>query len=300
MHDPYSQHGFVLPMTLIVLALLTTLSMGLSQMARHAVADAQQRQALLQQELVMKSAAQRAVYYLLVATPKVRTVVAGDVELAVDGQWLSWGDVEVSIQDAAGLMGLAVYNQDAFERLLATWMDQSAAHGLAARLGDWIDGDSFTRPGGMEAADYLKASAPMLPRDGLMRSLDGLLELPGMTQDLYNGHDGLPGLRDLMLAGGTGFFNPASAPAVLVGPMLAVSGQHEKQLLALKKKHDWATMRMLVPHGSNMDVEYHPGYAFILRFRIGALHGRAMYRLSPAKTVPYRLIMWQYPDHVRG
>jgi len=295
-----SQQGFVLPMTLIVLALLTTLSMGLSQMARHAVADVQQRQLLLEQELAMKSSAQRALYYLLTGTPKARSVVAGDIELPVDGQWLSWGKVRISIQDEAGLMGLALYDQQAFEQLLANWLSQSDARSIAARLADWVDADRFARPWGMEIEDYLKASTAMLPRDAPLRSLDGLLELPGLNASLYNGHDDVPGLRDLLVVGSADFFNPATAPDILIGPMMGLSEEQEKQLIALKKKHDWASLRILFPDAPHREIDYHPGYVFEFRFRTGDVQGRAMYRLSPSRTVPYRLIMWQYPDHVRG
>ncbi|MBN4073527.1 general secretion pathway protein GspK [Mariprofundus ferrooxydans] len=300
----HAQQGFVLPMTLIILALLTTLSMGLSQMARHAIADVQHRQAVFDQELLMKSAAQRALYYLLIGVPKPRTFVSNDFTLAVDGQWQSWDDVKISIQDAAGLMGLAMYNQSAFERLLTTYLSQSDATTIAAQLGDWMDEDSFTRPYGMETNDYLKASMPMLPRDGLLRSLDGLLELPAITPELFNatdradGVDGVLGLRDLLLAGGADYFNPATAPDILMLPMLG--GANNKSILSLKKKHDWASMKKLFPSRAGFDVEYSPAYTFVFRFRSAGMTGRAMYRLAPAKTVPYQLIMWQYPDHVRG
>ncbi|MDQ6973126.1 MAG: type II secretion system protein GspK, partial [Mariprofundaceae bacterium] len=279
----------------------STLSMGLSQMARHHVADVQQRQQLLDQELAMKSAAQRALYYLLTGTPKQRSFISGNVELPVDGQWLSWGNVEVSVQDGAGLMGLAIYNQDGLERLfVAGGVEQAEARVISARLGDWIDADSFVRPGGGEAATYLKSSAEMLPRDAPLRSLDGMLELPEISSELYNGIDGRPGLRDLLVAGSESYFNPASAPELLLGPVLGISDTQVAQLIALKRKQDWDSMRVLVPYAQNIDIAYHPGFEFILRFRTATTQGRAIYRLSPFKTVPYRLIMWQYPDHARG
>lgn len=295
----------MLPMTLIILALLTTLSMGLSQMARQAMSDAGQRYRLLETELAMKSASQRALYYLLVGVPKVRTFAIDDMELAVDGQWLTWGDVDISIQDGAGLMGLAIYNQQYFERLLLTVMDQSGAQAVAARLADWVDGDSFTRLAGMEAGDYLKASLPMMPRDGDFRSLDGLLELPGITSELFNGDSvngdsGSFALRDLLLVGGEGYFNPATAPEILIGPMMGGADPKGKKIISLRERGDWTTMKMMSPYRAGFEIEYRPGYTFILRFHSGGMTGRAMYRLSPAKTVPYRLIMWQYPDYVRG
>jgi len=218
--------------------------------------------------------------------------------------WDDMCDVKISIQDAAGLMGLAMYNQSAFERLLTTYLSQSDATTIAAQLGDWMDEDSFTRPYGMETNDYLKASMPMLPRDGLLRSLDGLLELPAITPELFNatdradGVDGVLGLRDLLLAGGADYFNPATAPDILMLPMLG--GANNKSILSLKKKHDWASMKKLFPSRAGFDVEYSPAYTFVFRFRSAGMTGRAMYRLAPAKTVPYQLIMWQYPDHVRG
>jgi len=297
---PHSQQGFVLPMTLIVLALLTTLSMGLSQMARHAIADVEQRQLLLDKEMIMKSAGQQVLYRLLIGVPKVRSFISDHMELAVDGQPFVWDGVKISVQDEAGLMAMALYNPHQFERLLALWLSGEDARILAAKVGDWIDADSFPRPGSMEAAAYLKSATSMIPRDAPLRSLDGLLEIPAMTSQIYNGKAGMPGLRDLVVVGGADFFNPATAPDELIRPMLGFSQGRARRWLDLRQKHDWVSMQALDPDIASMEIEYHPGYVFILHFSIGQFSGKAMYRLSPFETVPYRLMMWQYPDHDRG
>ena len=287
-------------MTLIVLALLATLSMGLSRMARHSVADVGQRQEMLNTELAMKSAAQKVLYELLTGTPKVRSVMAGHHELPVDAQPFRWDGIDISVQDEAGLMGMALFDVHVFERLLGQWLPAKQARILAARVADWVDADSFARPGSFESAAYLKMTPPMIPRDAPLRTLDGLLEIPGMTPQIYNGVNGKPGLRDLVMVGGEDVFNPATAPAVLIGAVMDFSGAREKQWLALREKHAWAAMQALDSHRASLDIAYHPGYAFIMHFRMGQVKARAEYRLSPSQTVPYRLLMWQYPDHDRG
>ena len=297
------ERGFVLPLTLIIIALLTVLSMGISQMARHAVNDARQRRDFYENELALRDAAQWALYQLLAGTPKFRTVRAGRLILPIDGRPVRWQGITVRVQDGAGLMGLGIYRQQPFRQLLQQLTNKTQAETIAARLGDWIDANQRTRFRGMEAADYLKAGLPMQPRNAPLRTLDELLEVPGVTSALYNGRHGKPGLRDFLLAGGSDHFNLATAPVLLVGPMLGFKGDKLRQVLALRRKGDWDLLRRLVGYNVafNDSPPFTPGFQFrmIIRDANGAT-ARALFRLTPDKEVPYERMLWQYPDHGRG
>lgn len=299
----HNQQGFVLPMTLIVLALLTVLSMGLSHMARNAVSEVQNRKAMVENELLFRSSVQWSLYHLLTGVPDKRVVRSDAFSLPIDGAPVQWNGVEVRVQDAAGLLGLWYYRQPIFKRLLKQLTSNQQALELSAKLGDWIDSDQRQRYRGMEISDYIKAKLPMLPRNAPLRSLDELLEIPGFSAGLFNGHDGVVGLRDLLLAGGEDHFNLATAPDILVGSMLGISGEKLQQVLSLRRRGMWKALALMV--GDNPvfagNSLFMPGfqYRIMMKTADGVL-GRAVYRLVPSKAIPYELILWQYPDYGRG
>ncbi len=298
-----SERGFVLPLTLIIITLLIVLSMGISRMAHDAVNDARQRRELYDNDLALKGAAQWALYQLLSGVPNLRTVKAGRLDLPIDGRPVRWQGITVRVQDAAGLMGLGIYRQRPFRQLLQELTNKTAAETIAARLGDWIDADQRIRFRGMETAGYLKAGLPMQPRNAPLRTLDELLEVPGITSALYNGRHGKPGLRDLLLAGGSDHFDLATAPALLVGPMLGLDGGKLQQVLALRRKGEWDLLRRLVGRNAAFSDSppFAPGFQFRMIIRGGSgAAARALFRLTPNKAVPYERMLWQYPDHGRG
>jgi len=298
-----TQQGFVLPMTLIVLALLTVLSMGLSHMARNTLNEVQSRKVMVENELLFRSSVQWSLYHLLTGVPDKRVVQHGSFSLPIDGTSMHWGAVDVRVQDAAGLLGLWYYRQPVFEGVLKQLTGETQAQEIAARLGDWIDTDQRSRYSGMEASDYVKAKQMMLPRNAALRSLDELLEIPGITPALFNGHDGIVGLRDLLLAGGEDHFNLATASSILVGPVLGISGSVLQQVLSLRQRGMWQALRLMVGNNPLFDggSPFMPGFQYrITTTTPNGFSGRAIYRLLPNRAVPYELILWHYPDYERG
>jgi len=298
------QKGFVLPMTLIVLALLTVLSMGLSQMARSHIRDVQLRSDLFNQGLAMKSRAQWVLYHLLTGVPEKRVFRTGAFELPVDATPVASSDMTIRVQDGAGLLGLAVFKPFVFESLLKKLLPRQDASILSARLGDWLDADNHVRYQGMEEADYVSAGLSVRPRNGALRSVDELLEIPGFTAELYNGVGGQQGLRDLLLAGGEVHFNLATAPEILIGPVLGVSGSELARIISLRAKGAWQQLSQRVNRNPVFTEDFSPfAPGLLFQIRVRALSGmslRAIYILEPYKDVPYRLVLWQYPDYERG
>lgn len=290
-------------MTLIVLALLTVLAMGLSQMARGSLSDVQLRRDSFDAEVQLKSAGQWTLYQLLTSEADKFVLRNEKISLPINNSALSWKQTEVRIQDAAGLLGLGYYNQDSLKRLLELYLPSQEAKVLAARVGDWIDSDQIARQHGLEAVDYIKAGLPMLPRNGPLRSLDELLEIPGITPELYNGDEQHPGLRDLLMAGGAGYINLATAPAILIGPMMGVDAKAAKAMLLMRQRAEWGPLsqRIQVPDFFGRNQSFTPDVQFRVKLKTDkGYSARAIYRLTPGKPVPYELILWQYPDFNRG
>jgi len=296
-------NGFALPITLIVLSLLTVLSLGISQMARQDIAKIQRRQQFIKDELILKNTNQWVLYQLLIGTPDKDVKHHASYTLPVDNTAVSHNQVQIQVQDSAGLMGLYYYYPKRVEQLLKKLTDKQTAVTITAQLKDWVDKDSRSSYKGMEIAGYRKTRQPMLPRNAPIRSLDELLELPAMTAALYNGNDKQAGLRDLLLAGGVSEFNITTAPDILLGPMLGISGKKLAQIQALKKAKDWRHIRELTAKMSMFSDSSPFGQAYQYRVVLTLPNGkksRALYRLTPSKAKPYQQKQWQYPDNDRG
>ena len=67
--------------------------------------------------------------------------------------------------------------------------DELASEKLADRILDFIDADDIPRPQGMEKDGYIKAGLNYIPFNGPLTSLDQLLLVPGISQQLFYGYD---------------------------------------------------------------------------------------------------------------
>jgi len=66
---------------------------------------------------------------------------------------------------------------------------ESDLENLADRILDFIDADDVPRLHGMEKDAYIKAGLSYVPFDGPLTSLDQLLLVPGLSQQLFYGYD---------------------------------------------------------------------------------------------------------------
>jgi len=300
-----AERGFVLPLVLIILALLTLLAMGLSHMASIKVQQVMTKKQQFEGYVNVQNATQTALFRLLTAKPGPRAFTSGDMVVPVDDSPVRLAGLACHIQDVAGLLSLGQYDERRFRLLLQQLVDKKTAVRLAARLGDWLDEDSRQRYQGMEAADYVAAGSAILPRNGPLRSLDELLEIPGFTPSLFNGDkkQGRPGLRDLLIAGGAGWFNAASAPELLLKPYLGVTDRQAAAIVRARNAGDWARFNEGVRGGGISYWEISPdtpSRTFRMDCQAGAdLTARVQVQLKSIKDPPYFIQIWQYPDYER-
>jgi hypothetical protein len=76
------------------------------------------------------------------------------------------------------------------EVLIAAGLDENAAEELADVIADFVDQDDLKRLHGMEAADYKRRGLPYGPFNGPLITLDQLLLIPGITEQLLYGYTG--------------------------------------------------------------------------------------------------------------
>ncbi len=211
----FGNGGFVLPTTLLLLAVLSMAAAYFAQWTQRGVEQATTHLAGSRGELEMESTRATLVYLLatrlytrgglmaeldqqlvkaLAGLAGQRSIAATGDEIALDGRaYRGLGQSRFSLQDSGGLLGLNALNTRRFGRLLGLLdIPLEERSGLIAKLQDYTDLDDLHRLNGAEADAYRKAGRPGPPNRPLQTAWEGRMVM---------GWDGQPSLwKDHRLA----------------------------------------------------------------------------------------------------
>jgi type II secretory pathway component PulK len=298
-----NQKAFALPLVLVILAILTIMSVSLSRMSKAQVNLAAQQQQEWADERVIQNVFQELVVLLLTAKRTPGSLESNDISIPLDGRWVEYGGIQISLQDGNGLF-LVQPSVKLWELLLKQYMDPRTANAVAARIVDWIDLDSIVTGNGMERAEYIAAGLQSLPRNGLLRGLDELLNIPGITPAVFNGNEAgdIRGLRELIILNVTSSgFNPATAPPEVLKVYGNLDDRQVAALIRAREQKNWEQVGLLFNEGQiGEGVELKAGLEFVLRFRTpSGLKARAAVRTTYSHLKPYEILYWYFPDYDR-
>lgn len=128
------------------------------------------------------------------------------------------------LEDAGARLNLNKASEADLRRLFTSLrIDASQADRMAQTLLDWRDPDDFRRARGAEKAEYVKARATVLPRNGPFVSLHEMRLVQGVTPELYRR------VVPFLTVEGSGRVNLSSAPAEVIESLPGMS----PELLAL-------------------------------------------------------------------
>ena len=130
------------------------------------------------------------------------------------------GQFSYRITDEEARLNLNTAPPDRVDRLLtAAGVDKQARDIINDSLQDWKDADDLHRINGAESEDfYLKLPVPYRARNGPLQDTAELLQIRGVTREIYTGASGHAGLADLVTVTGSGTVNMNTASeAVLRG-----------------------------------------------------------------------------------
>lgn len=119
---------------------------------------------------------------------------------------LGAGEFSYRITDEAGRFpiprGQDGISRQNFDRLLqCLGVDKINRDQIIDSVFDWVDANDEHRMNGAESEDYyLKLPTPYRTRNGQIESVNELLQIKGVTRELFEGVQGHPGLRDVMTA----------------------------------------------------------------------------------------------------
>jgi general secretion pathway protein K len=109
------------------------------------------------------------------------------------------GEFSYRITDEEARLNVNARQPGTLEKLLqALEVDKTERDVIADSIADWRDGNDLARVNGAESDYYLKLPIPYRPRNGNLQHVSELLQIKGITPELYYGHDDMPGLVDLV------------------------------------------------------------------------------------------------------
>jgi general secretion pathway protein K len=119
---------------------------------------------------------------------------------------LGAGEFSYRITDEEARLNVNARQSGALERLLmALDVDKQERDVIVDSIEDWRDANDLARINGAESDFYLQLPVPYRPRNGNLQDLAELLQIRGITPELYYGHDDKPGLFDLLTVRSRGF-----------------------------------------------------------------------------------------------
>lgn len=128
------------------------------------------------------------------------------------------GEFSYRITDEEARINLNTAPADRVDRLLAAaGVDKQARDTINDSLQDWKDPDDLHRINGAESEDfYLKLPVPYRARNGPLQDTAELLQIRGVTREIYTGASGHAGLADLVTVTGGGTVNMNTAPEAVL------------------------------------------------------------------------------------
>jgi general secretion pathway protein K len=131
---------------------------------------------------------------------------------------LGAGAFSYRISDEESRVNVNTAAPDRIERLLAAvGLDKQTRDTINDSLQDWKDADDLHRANGAESEDYyLKQPVPYRARNGALQDTAELLQIRGVTREIYYGVQGRTALADLVTVVGrdTINMNTAAAPVL--------------------------------------------------------------------------------------
>ncbi len=130
---------------------------------------------------------------------------------------LGAGEFSYRITDEEARLNLNSGLPDRLGKLLtALEVDKDQRDTITDSIEDWRDANDTKRLNGAESDDYLQLPVPYRARNGNLQDIAELLQIKGITPELYWGHDDKPGLVDLVSVRGRGTVNLNTAPKLVL------------------------------------------------------------------------------------
>jgi len=275
--------GMVLPMTLIVMTILISISLMMVTRTDAILTEQAYEKSRWAARLKINDAEHRLFLSMLVGEQEPGGFALGNVYIPVDGEPLKLSnDVVVKVQDQAGILSLRFYDHDKMKRLLSSYQ-VSDPSSVSEHIFKWQD----------LHGNY--------GRGALFRSLDELMLIEGISPQVYNG-DYSDGLRDYTALLGSSWVNYASIPdGLLSRGIYTFSSTEIGKIKKYKRNRQWRSLsNILLELGLNNEgLELTQSSRYYIYYEYNGYHARGEYQIRTTSRFPPRRSLWLFPDNER-
>lgn len=248
------QSGYVLVLTIVILALLTVAATFIGQRIMNAVSLMQAEQDEAARVRAVDGAEARVVMLLATWPRGAEGLGVGDTAIPLDGRWLDAGEgVAVSLQDSRGLIDLNLVSRERMDRLLASYgLDPDSRGAAIDTVLDYRDEDDLQRLQGAEKDMYIRAGMPP-PRNADLIVPSELRRVYGWKA--YSALWGQDGILDHVTVGTRSpAINPNTATWRTLVAAYGLSPEAAKGLVAQRRANAWANLQPLLEGGQGADI----------------------------------------------
>lgn len=231
----HAERGFVLVLTLGVMAIVTIAAAYFSEKVSNAVALAQQSRQNSQSSIDLAATRAEILYRLATTSLTVDGLGRGNTVIALDNRpYRAIGGTLVRLQDSRGLLNLNQTPDDRLERFLGIMgIPAEQRNHLIDTLRDYIDADKLERLNGAEEPQYLARGLPpptnnALATPGEVRRIIGWRDTPQLWQ---SGR-----FTDLTTTSTVLGLNPNTAPAEILATLPGMNDELAKTLISRRQQ----------------------------------------------------------------
>lgn len=228
------QHGFVLVLTLWVLAAIAIAAAYFGERVQASLRLATARQDQTEAQIALGNGRAELLYRMAV-TPVSRYGLGDRPNvIKLDDRAYADAGTVVQLQDAAGLINLNGFTDDFMTRLLGRFgVAENRRAALIDALRDYADADDLRRLNGAEAAQYRSIGRPDLPRNAALVSTMELRDVYGWGQEASLWRAG--GLREFVTIEGEPRLNPNTASALVLESLPGVTADIARLIIARRE-----------------------------------------------------------------
>ncbi|MCE0558532.1 MULTISPECIES: hypothetical protein [unclassified Motilimonas] len=284
--------GAVLPLTLVILAILTIMALTLTQKSNGYLDQAIEYKKQWQAEIQIHNAEQRVLLTLISGHFSPGSITLGNTNLPIYSEpYVLSNDVEVKVQDEAGLINILHASSKTVVRLLNNL-------GYSEQATD-ITNEAFAWQSPLRT---IPVQLPLSARNLPFRSEDELLELPSMKPDYFNGkQDGTLPIKDYLLVSGPGWMNYAAMPEQVLTATLSLNLNELDRIKELRARNKWDELKPIF-RGYGMygeGLEFSPSPNFIVNFSYKGYRAKGSYKMLSASHYLYEKRIWNFPKQDR-
>lgn len=246
------QQGFVLILTLFILAAITIAAGYFGERVQKSLQLAEMRQLFNDKLVGINNTRSEALFRLSTTYISPYGLGLPKSAIALDDRPYEYEGTSVQFQDARGLLNINGASDDQLRRFLRVMGVPSDQHAhLIDTLRDYVDADDLRRLEGAESADYISAGLPP-PRNKPLISPMELKNIIGW-RDMPSLWQGVP-VTELVTVASVTAINPNTAPWQVLASLPGVTPEIARAIVARRKLDPISVALLSQMSGANLDV----------------------------------------------